>query len=220
MPPSDGVKLPFLTVSRSRTVLASDAVIEAARTEFAARHHLVLPGLLDAELREWLVQRVEAAEFDTFVHRGTGAVDLGMRPDPALDAVRFLLSDPVVLRAVERVTDSGPLTGFYGRVYRMVEGAQHFDEWHDDLDGDRRVAVSINLGRERFEGGHLLIRDYATRALLADVHNTGLGSVLMFRLGDAFEHNITGVTGPVPKTAFAGWFCSKTTGPVPMARRP
>ncbi len=87
------------------------------------------------------------------------------------------------VRITERVTDSGPLTGFYGRVYRMVEGAQHFDEWHDDLDGDRRVAVSINLGRERFEGGHLLIRDYATRALLADVHNTGLGSVLMFRLG-------------------------------------
>jgi hypothetical protein len=209
---------PFVTVSRSETRLGSDGAIEAARVELAERHHLVVRGLLEPELRDWLVQRVAAATFETFVHVATGAVDLGMRPDPAIDAVRFLLSDPVVLHAVERVAGCEKLSGFYGRVYRMIEGAAHFDEWHDDLDGDRRVAVSINLGQGRYEGGHLLLRDYATKALLADVHNVGLGDVLIFRLGDDFEHNITRVTGPVPKTAFAGWFCSKTRGPGPLAR--
>ena len=208
---------PFVTVSRTETRLGSDAAIEAARAELAERHHLVVRGLLEPELRDWLVQRVAAATFDPFVHT-TGAVDLGMRPDPAIDGIRFLLSDPVVLHAVERVAGCGKLSGFYGRVYRMTEGAAHFDEWHDDLNGDRRVAVSLNLGQGRYEGGHLLLRDYATKALLADVHNVGLGDVLLFRLGDDLEHNITRVTGPVPKTAFAGWFCSKTCGPGDLAR--
>ena len=129
-----------------------------------------------------------------------------MAENPALDALLFSLSDPTLIRVVERLSGRAPLTSFHGRVYRMIEGP-HFDEWHDDLDGDRQVAITVNLGGP-YEGGHLLMRDHASGALVFDIHNAGVGDAVLFEIGENLEHTITSVTGPIPKTAFAGWFRS------------
>jgi len=188
------------------TEVASEAALEEAREHFAQRHHLHLKGFLAPDLCALITAGIERAEYTPFRH-ATGAVDFAMAEGPELDALHFSLSDPGLIRVVERLSGRAPLTSLHGRVYRMVEGP-HFDEWHDDLDGNRQVAITVNLGGP-YAGGHLLMREYPSGASVFDIHNAGVGDAILFEIGENLEHTITQVTGPIPKTAFAGWFCTR-----------
>ncbi|HTJ81946.1 MAG TPA: 2OG-Fe(II) oxygenase [Polyangiaceae bacterium] len=199
--------MPLICVSRTATELASDAELEAARIELAERHHLHLRGFLSQELRDFIADGVERATFTPFTH-ATGALDYSMAEGPEMDALAFALADPVLIRVVERLSGRRPLTSFHGRAYRMLEGP-HFDEWHDDLDGNRQVAITVNLGRAPYEGGHLLMRTHPEKEPVFDIHNKEPGDAILFMIGEHLEHTITSVVGSVPKTAFAGWYCSQ-----------
>jgi hypothetical protein len=74
----------------------------------------------------------------------------------------------------------------------------------------RRVALSINLSGQPFEGGELLLRDAASEQVLAEIGNRAEGDAVLFRVHEDLEHRVLPVAGEVPRTAFAGWF---TAGP-------
>jgi predicted 2-oxoglutarate/Fe(II)-dependent dioxygenase YbiX len=82
--------------------------------------------------------------------------------------------------------------------------------WHNDMVQNRRVAMSINLEPEPYEGGVLQIRRRESGEILAQVENVGAGDAILFRIDGMLQHCATEVTAGV-KTAFAGWFRSGPT---------
>lgn len=47
---------------------------------------------------------------------------------------------------------------------------------------------------------------YGSEEILREVHNTGFGDALLFRISEKLTHRVQDVTGDNPKIAFAGWF--------------
>lgn len=125
---------------------------------------------------------------------------------PALLALVFLTNGVQFLAVAHALTGCGPFNWFDGRVYRMAPGDGHYDDWHDDWGDGRRVALSLNLNRRPYEGGHLHIRRADGQGPTIQVPNTNPGDAVLFRLSTEFVHRVDAVQGREPKTAFAGWF--------------
>ena len=87
----------------------------------------------------------------------------------------------------------------------MEPRPEHFDTWHGDMDGNRMVALSVNLGQP-YQGGMLEIREKRSNRVLHQVANTGAGDAILFELGEQLEHRVSAVTGTAAKMALAGWF--------------
>jgi len=66
--------------------------------------------------------------------------------------------------------------------------------------------MSINLSPQVYDGGSLQIKHCDSDEILQEIHNTGLGDALLFRISGHLVHRVLGVKGDIPKTAFAGWF--------------
>jgi hypothetical protein len=65
--------------------------------------------------------------------------------------------------------------------------------------------MSINLGREPFEGGLLQIRRNDSEQV-SEVANRVTGDAVIFRIHPDYRHRVGTVTGRHPRTAWAGWF--------------
>jgi 2OG-Fe(II) oxygenase superfamily len=187
----------------------SEADVRAMRESFDSSHCIRLPGLIAADLLAVLLERITRARFEERVHDGIQSNRELWMTEPCLTGVLHVLGNSRPLcELVETVSGRGPIRSFAGRVYRVVPGCGHHDAWHDDMVGDRVVAMSVNLSAEPFEGGVLQIRERATRRIVHEIANTGPGDAIVFRLSSALEHRITEIRGRGAKTAFAGWFRS------------
>jgi len=193
-----------LSTSGAEISLTDDGLASLQR-EFSERHCLRLPGLLSPALLTQLLSRLERAQFDEAEYDGVGR-DLCMTDNTVLRALHFVVNDPVWLRTVESITGSGPLGCYLGRVYRMLPGSGHAEDWHDDISGTRRVGMSLNLSSAPFDGGEFELRYYGEEAVRLKVHNIGPGDAILFPITNTLQHRVLPVTGSAPKTAFAGWF--------------
>jgi hypothetical protein len=184
---------------------ASFSPTPAAAEEFRTMHSLRLATLFEPEVLSRIRTALARAPFVERVHEGIGS-ERSVPPGPLPGLLELLLNDAVVLRAVETVTDCRPLRCFDGRVSRLDPAAGDADSWHDDVTEDRRVALSVNLGTERFEGGALLIRDRRSGRIVAERRYAGFGDAFLFRIAPYLEHVVTKIVGDVPRTAYVGWF--------------
>ncbi|MDP1569779.1 MAG: 2OG-Fe(II) oxygenase [Vicinamibacterales bacterium] len=184
------------------------AALDALAAAFATARVLRLPRLFDADLLALLQRHLAAAAFTTRIAHGVypPAVDLKLRDDHLHGVLHFLLNDPAVVATVQHVAGVPEIGGFVGAVYRLLPGAGHRDSWHDDADGNRRVALTVNLSEAPFEGGEFQLREKAGRPL-ATIANTGPGDGVLFAIDPSLEHCIAPMRGVTPKTALAGWFC-------------
>lgn len=189
--------------------LAGPAEMDAARTTFERDHCVRLAGLLSERLLSSLPQPIESASFVPNAHKGL-KTELCMEENASLALLMFCTNDPAVLTFVQELTGVA-VDSFTGRVYRMVPGKGHHDGWHDDLHAGRVLALSVNVGAEPYDGGHLLLRERTTGQQILDASNLGMGDGLLFRLDTFLEHRVDDVRGSVPKTAYAGWFVSGKT---------
>jgi hypothetical protein len=180
-----------------------------ARGRFETHHWTKITGLIAEPLLAQVQEAIRKATFTEVVHRGVSppSVDVCMDPNPTAALLELLCNDPAVLAAVEAITGCSPLTRFSGFVYRLSPVNGHHHNWHNDMIQDRRVAMSINLEPEPYEGGVLQIRVRETEAIIEQVENVGAGDAILFRISGALQHRATPVTTGV-KTAFAGWFRS------------
>lgn len=207
----------MLRITRSGVVFSgSDADIERARVDFEQQDWIRLPGLLDPQLWNMLQQQIEASDLEekkAGIYRDLNISD---------SAILLLLNNPEVFKLLERITDCGHIGCFRGRTYRIAPGANHHVEhthyqtpyeiltgWHTDLNGTRRLALSINLNTVPYQGGVLRIREAKTKRMLCELTNYGLGDAILFRVDERLEHRVSEVEGTVTKTAFSGWFESE-----------
>ena len=174
------------------------------RDEFASRHCLMIPSLVDEALADQIARFVESSDFYRREHDGIG-VEECMEVNATLAWLLLLVNDKRMLEVVRSITGCGPIGHFAGRVYRLEPSADHYDSWHDDLGDGRLIAMSINLGRQPYEGGTLEVRDRRTNRT-TEVRSAHIGDGLLFDLGDDLEHRVLPVTGENARTVFAGWF--------------
>ena len=183
--------------------------VAALAAQFTRERRLLLPGLLGPDLLATIWRRLEDATFVTRVATRVHppAIDQKLVDPVLLGSLHFLLNDAAVVEFVRRVS-AQEVTGFVGAVYRLEPGGGHRDSWHNDLDGNRRAGLTVNLSRQPFAGGELQLRARgAADDVLWTVANTGPGDGLLFPIGDDVEHCIRPIEGSHPKTALAGWFC-------------
>jgi len=200
--------LPF-SITRMGLVRPGPAEIADLRRAYASQHCVRLPRFLAPDLFAWLNGRVaSAASWDRNVHAALDppSIDLILRDEVAIGAVTALMHAPGVFETVRAITGCDAIGSFGFRVYRMDANAGHTDTWHGDVDGNRLVTLSVNLGAEPFGGGALQIRDFDTKRIVHRVHNTGPGDAILFRIDPTLEHYVDDVSGPVSKFALAGWF--------------
>jgi hypothetical protein len=172
------------------------------RAAFRQQQAVRVPGLLAPPLLDVIQHALTRATFEP-VSGGFYSEDR-LSPGSLLHHLSFLVNDPALFHLVEEVTGCDRIGMFSGRVYRRsVDG--HFDEWHSDTVQDRMIGMSINLGKEPFEGGALKLREKATKHLVYDGVNSAPGAAALFRISDELEHVVMPVDAGT-RTVFAGWF--------------
>ena len=199
----------MIQLARSGLVVdAGDAELASIADEFARCHVVRLPAFTSPDLLRLLRARLQEAVFRPRIEDGVEVEET--LEDANLAALcHFLLNDPRLLELVGRITRSGPLSDFLGRVYRRRSARQpgeHYYDWHNDLTEGRRIGLSLNLSDGRYEGGSLQLRDQRSQAIIAQVSNTNAGDAVLFRVADELEHRVLPVVGEVARTTLAGWF--------------
>jgi hypothetical protein len=179
--------------------------LPALRDRFRDRRCVVVPSFIESRMLGRIQTQIAAAVFEERAH-GSISTELCMERNVCLGLLNFLANDPAVFRFVQSVTGCGTLTTFVGRVYRLSAERDHHDSWHADLHSGHDVGMSVNLGREPFEGGIFEIRRAGDARVLDAIANVGAGDAILFSIDDELEHRVTPMRGPVAKTAFAGWF--------------
>lgn len=194
-----------LQIRRRGTCLAPAGAGHPLRARFERHHWIRLPRLLDDSLLRQVQRGVEAAAFVEIRHTDVEppSVDVRMEPNATAGMLALLCNDPALLGGVEALTGCA-VSRFSGFVYRLAPGVGEH-HWHNDLVHGRRVAMSINLGPEPYEGGLLQLRDRESGAVIGEAANTGAGDAVLFRIDARLQHRVLPVTAGV-KTAFAGWF--------------
>lgn len=199
----------MIQLTRSGTAFSGyQQDIERLRLEFDRQHWIRLSKLLEPELLQLILHRIEQADFLPRTHEGIG-VELCMVDGITSALLHFLTNDPKLFKVIREITGCGRIGCFGGRVYRMIPDSGHYDSWHNDMADYRLLALSINLSAEVYSGGVLEISDSQRGRTVAQVTNTGLGDGLLFRLSDRLHHRLTNLEGTLRKTAFAGWFRSQ-----------
>lgn len=201
----------MIQLARSGLVVtAGDAGLASIADQFARCHVVRLPAFTSPDLLRLLGARLQRAVFRPRIEEGV-EVEETLDDGDLAALCHFLLNDPRVLELVERITRSGPLSDFLGRVYRRRSArhpGEHYYDWHNDLIEGRRIGLSVNLSDGRYEGGSLQLRDRESQALIADVANASPGDAVLFRVSAALEHRVVPVVGGVARTTLAGWFRS------------
>ena len=187
--------------------LPSAAEISTWRREFADSRCIHVRGFLDPRLLAWFRARLAGARFQERVHTNLvpPAVDLGLADERLLAMISTMVNDRRLFAVVRAISGCDPIGCYNGIVYRMEPQPQHFDTWHSDMDGNRMVTLSVNLG-DPYEGGALQIRERPSNRIVHEVANTGPGDAILFALGDDLEHRVEPVSGGATKMALAGWF--------------
>jgi hypothetical protein len=181
--------------------------LDVLRAQFAQHHYIRFPQLIEQGLLEFIQSQIDRGEFYERVHQDIGSnKELCMKGNAAFGALLFLTNDKQLFQIIQDVTQCDQIGCFEGRVYRVNPYQGHHDSWHNDIGEDRLVGMSINLSKDKYAGGLLQIRDHASREILSEAENAGIGDAIVFRLAPHLQHRITEVQGKVPKTAFAGWF--------------
>jgi hypothetical protein len=198
-------------LTRSGFTPAPQSVLDHARSAFATSHTLLLNRFVEPSLLARWQRRIDRAPFVERVAKGDWgekepSVDMRVDDRNLWGGAIFTLNDPTLFDVIERVTGCGVVGSFFGSVYKIVAAAGHFHTWHNDLDGNRLVAISINFSPDGYRGGVLQIAQRDTRKIFSEVANTGWGDAVIFEISDALEHRVTAVENGPDKTAFAGWF--------------
>ena len=186
--------------------------LDRIRREFSERHAAYFPGFLDEQLLAGIHAELDSKQFapSTDTEADGEVISQESRLDPSGKVARMLwllLNRTALFDFVRELTGCGPIGCFFGRIYELAPIEEHFDSWHDDVDGNRLIGLSIELGTQSYEGGEFELREKDTHAIRARIENKAPGSVHFFRIDSSLQHHVNPLRGSNARTACAGWFC-------------
>jgi len=189
---------------------------QVLRATLGRDHVAVVPGLLCGDALERVLDGVRQAAFVENHIPATSRREQIMDDEPTSALLWYLASDPLLHRLVEALIGCEHVTAFAGRTYRMVPGSGHVGDWHTDAIDGRVAALSINLSEQPFDGGTTMVRDEATKRVIAEAGGSDMrpGDALLLRLRPDLAHRVCEVTGTEPKTSYAGFFKAGPRSPL------
>ena len=196
----------MIQLTRTGVVVSESAKdLRALRARFNRDHYLILPKLIEPELLQTVLQRIEAA---AFLQVGfDGVASQSVIDDPlAYGILFFLVNNPAFQRLVQTITGCRKIAEFKGRIYRLTPSTGESIVWHTDVCDHRMVTISLNLTTREYRGGALQIRHRGSKKILREIRNTGLGDALLMPITRKLAHRVLPVEGDVPRVAMAGWF--------------
>ena len=201
---------PHVRLTANDTLIDSDAARDAAlAAEFAERHVLELPDLLQPDVLAILEPAIRAARFVPGWEDGVGG-RLRERPTRVGNLLCLLLRGQKLRDWLTKITGIAPLVAVNGAVARYEAGGGQSLDWHNDLDQSGRVlAVTIAIGEAAYEGGAFEMRRCDTGETMFRHNHHRPGSALVFRVSKALEHRVTPVSAGGPRTVFSGWYLRK-----------
>lgn len=179
---------------------------EAAQQGFSQSRVLECGEALDSAMLDIVLGQLDRGGFmpETIGKMGEREVEMGSRAGAGL---MLALKRRNLLDWLERATGCGPLDTVAGVITQARAGLPHQLGWHDDREDVRRkLAVTINLGTEPYEGGLFEIRRKETHEPLFAHRHTELGTALIFQVAPDIQHRIHPITAGGPRRVFAGWF--------------
>lgn len=193
---------------------SSDPLLLAdLKSEFAERHAVILPGFLGPDILEFLYRRLNDAPFRTRSDFTDSGEEFAREhalygTDLTVHILFMLLNNKHLFEALQSLTGCSPIGNYLGRIYRMNGDSNHYDSWHNDVDYGRLLGISINLGREPYEGGEFQLREENSGRLLCNISHTCPGNAHLFRISPQLKHRVMPVRGPGVRLVAAGWFQS------------
>ena len=201
-------------------VVPSSAELAGLRSAYEEAQWVRLPDFLSRDLRDDIIDAVDAARFEALeipavrLPDGQPKKEFVMERNSVGALLLLAMNDPRLFNAIEAITGCDRIVSFQCRTYRHDPKAGHIGGWHNDMKRGRMVALSLNLGREPFEGGELELRNAQTEEIVDRISNPAAGDAFIFRIDRSLEHRVAPMHGIVPRTAFAGWFCSEGSTPL------
>ena len=192
----------MLRIDRSHTDLPD---VESYRDQF--RSHQVVefreafaPGFLD--MLDTL------ADGSTFVQEEVKGLGYRAIEQPPISGglIMLALARPEFLSWIKEVTGVDGVNDVVGKVVESGREPGEKLDWHDDLSQPhRRLGVTINLSQAPYEGGMFELRRKGETDLLFRYKHDCKGAMLVFKVNDALEPQVTPVTDGL-RRVFAGWF--------------
>jgi hypothetical protein len=204
----------MIQISKNRLIIPDTAQITKWQKKFDEQKCIVLPNFIEEKLLQKIIHDLDSSTFREKKHFGKAnevfASDLSIQNNnSALHIINFLLNNSSFFSLIEQITNSKPIRGFSGRIYRNMPNTEHCLDWHDDTQEENRlIAMSINLSKEKFEGGIFQIREKVSMKILKEVTCGNPGDTHIFQVSPCLEHRVTKTIGTSPRTAAAGWFLS------------
>jgi len=198
---------PFL-IGTSTTRLSAPH-LHAAR--FASDQALVCNAALDDNLLMLMQRLVMRASFipEPVEHIGQREME---SPGLSGAALTLALRRTPFLRWIEALTQCGPIHTVKGKLAQTRAGTPQALDWHDDLnDGQRRLAITIDLSPAHYEGGLFELCHKSTREVIFRHRHLRPGTALIFRIAPHLVHRLQPVTAGGPRRVYTGWFMDESS---------
>lgn len=185
--------------------MTGTADIGELREEYQSLSTFRIRRLIHPDLMKMLSKRLAQTDWKVRQHGKIGT-EIVPADEVLTGTLNFVVNLPPFLDVIRLITGATGIAGYEGRIYRF-SGSEHYDSWHDDMDGSARVVgMSVNLSPAPYEGGLFRIRTRGSAEAFRELPNTVPGDAIFFRISPDLQHIVTPVLGSEPKTAFAGWF--------------
>jgi hypothetical protein len=197
---------PFV-IGAERTQVLGDG--GASAESFAQCRAIMCPKALDPPFLTTLLKITRAAQFapDPVDRVGQREIET---PNIAGAALTLALRRSNLIRWIEETTQCGPLGSIDGCVAQIRPVAGHGLRWHDDLNTpERRLAITIDLSEQTYEGGLFELRLAKTKEVLLRFRHAMPGSALIFDVSPGLDHRVLPLTSGGPRRVYAGWFLKR-----------
>jgi hypothetical protein len=176
--------------------------------QFQRSRAAYFPVFLEPRFGELLRQVCSAADFEEQFVEGVGKrmIEVSKRASGMLS---LALRDRPLLEWLSQVAGRGELRSASGSIARLGAGGSHRLDWHDDRLESRRLAITIDLSTEAFEGGEFNMRAKGSETICYRHTPARFGSALIFHVDRQLEHRVSPVTAGGPRTTFSGWFLAQ-----------
>ena len=190
---------PLIQVSSHGAIRVDADALPASRSEFAERHAVCVPSLVSHLLLRILQDR--ARRRAVRVHRPRVPGRASSRRCSLWNHLMFLVNDPELFGLIRRMTGCDRSGRSWGAC--IAAGATGVSTWHTDMEQDRLIGMSINLGTNLFRAA----RECATRATQRRLrpHERGARRRGLFRTPESRAHGDAGQRRG-SRTVLAGWF--------------
>jgi hypothetical protein len=190
--------------------------MERCRVELLTRPYVKIKNFFTPKLYEMVRPQLERATFKEQLHpttEGTYSVRDLVTVDWFVGHLKMLLDDEALKAGMARLAGVKSMSHFSGRLYQLTPQSDLYFGWHDDVTEGRKLAISVNLSPELYQGGELQIKDLRSGEI-HHVPNTGICDAVLFKIDSDYMHCVSKVQGNKPKIAMTGWYHAADDLPV------